>query len=286
MGRVSKPDLPDVYEYLDYRAYLRGFYLAKKQEGRGFSYRLFSRRAHVAAPNYLKLVMEGKRNLSPKVAEGFARACGLDAEASRYFVHLVAFNQAATAAERAEHYGKLTSFQRYRQAQKLDVAHAAYYSEWYIPAIRELAAAADFREDPDWISAQMLPSITPLQAKRALETLIALGLLVRDADGKLRQSESLLSTGPETRGLHIGAFHRAMTQRALESIDLVPAEERDISALTLCVRRGGLSTLKKRVQRFRRELLELSALESEPEQVVQLNFQLFPLTRSRRARAR
>jgi hypothetical protein len=40
-----------------------------------------------------------------------------------------------------------------------------------------------------------------------------------------------------------------------------------------------LRRLKERVQSFRRELLELSGLESEPSQVVQLNFQLFPLSR-------
>jgi uncharacterized protein (TIGR02147 family) len=127
-----------------------------------------------------------------------------------------------------------------------------------------------------------VPNITPLQAERALETLLDLGLLVRGDQGRLEQADALLSTGPETRGLHIVAFHRAMTQRAIESIDLVPAQDRDISSLTLCLSRGGLRTFKERLQRVRRELLELSVLESEPEQVVQINFQLFPLSRGRR----
>jgi hypothetical protein len=34
------------------------------------------------------------------------------------------------------------------------------------------------------------------------------------------------------------------------------------------------------VQRFRRELLELSDLEQQPERVIQINFQIFPLSRS------
>jgi uncharacterized protein (TIGR02147 family) len=271
-----------VYAYLDYRAFLRDHYAEKKAASRAFSYRSFSKRAGVSSPNYLKLVIDGKRSLSAKMAERFAHACGLDADASRYFVHLVGFNQAKTTTERAQYYEKLAGFQSYRKAHKLEIAHAAYYSDWYMPAIRELAASTQFREDPEWIADQLVPKITPLQAKRAIETLCDLGLLVRSATGRLVQADALLSTGPETRGLHIVAFHRAMTQRAMESIDLVPAAERDISSLTLCLGRGGLRALKDRLQRFRRELLELSALESKPEQVVQFNFQLFPLSRGGR----
>ncbi|MEO8900342.1 MAG: TIGR02147 family protein [Polyangiaceae bacterium] len=279
---MTKDAPVDVYGYLDYRAYLRDYYAARKAKSKAFSYRAFSRRAGVASPNYLKLVVEGQRSLSAKMAEKFAQACGLDSDAGRYFTHLVAFNQAKTSSERSQHYGKLTSSQHYRRAHKLEIAHAAYYSDWYIPAIRELAATEDFREDPEWIADQLVPTITPLQATRAIETLIDLRLLVRDDTDRLVQADTILSTGPETRGLHITAFHRAMTQRALESIDLVPAQDRDISSLTLCLGRGGLRAFKERLQRFRRELLELSALESEPEQVVQLNFQLFPLSRSKR----
>jgi len=216
---VTKECPVDVYGYLDYRAFLRDFYAAKKAKSRAFSYRAFSKRAGVASPNYLKLVVDGQRSLSAKMAERFAHACSLDADASRYFVNLVAFNQAKTSAERALHYGKLTSSQRYRQAHKLEIAHAAYYSDWYMPAIRELAASAEFKGDPEWIADQLIPNITPLQAARALETLIELGLLVKDDAGRWVQADALLSTGPETRGLHIAAFHRAMTQRAIESID-------------------------------------------------------------------
>jgi uncharacterized protein (TIGR02147 family) len=151
----SEPPV-SVYDYLDYRAFLRDYYAAKKAASRAFSYRAFSKRAGVASPNYLKLVIEGQRSLSPKMAERFAQACGLDGDASRYFVHLVGFNQAKTTVERAQFYDKLTGFQRYRQAHKLELAHAAYYSDWYMPAIRELAASHEFREDSEWIADRLI----------------------------------------------------------------------------------------------------------------------------------
>lgn len=272
----------DVFAYLDYRAFLRDFYQARKAKGRGFSFRSFSRRAGLKSPNYLKLVIDGERNLSPSMAERFASACSLGAEEARHFVDLVAFNQATSMAERSKHYAKLTGSERYRNAHKLDMAHAAYFSAWYMPAIRELAARADFRSDPEWVAAQLVPKITASEAARALATLIELGLVVRDTSGQIAQAEALLSTGAETRGLHIANYHRGMMQRAMESIDLVKPDQRDISSLTLCLGENGLRSFKERVQRFRRELLELSALEDDPEQVVQINFQLFPLSRGRR----
>lgn len=288
MTRTSSPSAPgiDVFGYLDYRAFLRDAYNARKQKGRGFSYRSFSRKAGLKSPNYLKLVIDGERNLSAEMADRFAAAFGLDDDEARYFVDLVAFNQAATLSERNRHYAKLTGYQRYRKAHKLDLAHAAYYSAWYMPAIRELAARSDFRDDPAWLAEQLVPPITKLEAERSLQILIELGMLVRDAAGRLRQAEVLLSTGPETRGLHIAAYHRGMMAKAMESIDLVPASERDISSLTICLGTNGLRSFKERVQRFRRELLELSALEDEPEQVVQMNFQLFPLSKGPEGKAR
>ena len=51
-----------------------------------------------------------------------------------------------------------------------------------------------------------------------------------------------------------------------------------IAALTLCLGRDGLERFKERLRKFRRELLELSELEPDPRQVVQLNIQLFPLS--------
>lgn len=282
-GSSSAPAI-DVFGYLDYRAFLRDFYNARKTKGRGFSYRSFSRKAGLKSPNYLKLVVDGERNLSADMAKRFAEACSLSDDEARYFVDLVAFNQSPSLAERNKHYARLTGYQRYRKAQKLDLAHAAYYSAWYMPAIRELAARSDFREDPDWIAAQLVPAISKVEAERSLQILIELGLLVRDAGGMLRQADILLSTGPETRGLHIASYHRSMMARAMESIDLVPPAERDISSLTFCLGANGLRSFKERVQRFRRELLELSALEDDPEQVVQMNFQLFPLSRSPRGK--
>jgi uncharacterized protein (TIGR02147 family) len=266
----------DVFKYLDYRAFLADFYEAKKR--RGFSYRAFSRASGLGAPNYLKVVIAGKRNLTPMMAERFAETCGLAGDAAAYFQHLVEFNQAKTAAERNRSYERLTGFRRYRQVQKLELAHAAYHSTWYLPAIRELCASPAFREDYDWLAAVLRPAIKPNEAKHAIDLLLDLGLIERDANGRLRQSTPVVSTGPQTRHMNIRNYHVEMLRCAARAIETVPAKERDISSLTLCLSPDGLERFKTRIAEFQRELLDLADQETERSQAVQVNFQLFPLS--------
>ena len=106
-----------------------------------------------------------------------------------------------------------------------------------------------------------------------------MGLLERDDGGRLRQVDEVVSSGAETGSIHLAAFHRMMMERGAASIDEFPREERDISSITLCVDAQGLARLKEHIQLIRKELLlDESFAEGPPVQVVQLNFQLFPLT--------
>ncbi len=272
------PPAPDVFDYLDYRAFLRDTYAHKKAHGRGFSFRAFSRRAGLKAPNHLKRVMEGERNLSAASAKKYAAALGLDGDAAKYFCDLVAFGQAKTTAARSAAYERLTGFKGYREAQKLDMAHAAYHANWYLPAIREMVLRVDFDPDPAWIADHLRPRVKVEDVERGIEVLLELGLLER-ADGTLRQPQGTVTTGAEPHGVHIANFHRQMMDRAAASIDLFAPEDRDISSLTLALGPDGLRRLKERLRRFRRELLALSELEeNEASMVIQLNLQLFPLS--------
>jgi uncharacterized protein (TIGR02147 family) len=269
---------PDIFEFDDFRAYLRDYYAYRKQHGRGFSLRTFSRQAALTSSNYLKLVMDGDRNLSGAMAERFAKACGLRGHAADFFCELVANGQAETAAERERAYRRLSSFRRFRDVYPLDRAHEAYHSQWFIPAVRELAARPDFRADAKWIGRKLLPPISTRQAAQALEVLRELKLLVEDEQGALRQAHPLLETTDRPLGHHVVKFHRTMMERAAEALDRVPREQREIASLTLCLSGAQLGALKQHLERMRRELLQEYVSGPDATRVVQLNFQMFPLS--------
>jgi len=277
---MSSGEKPNVYHYADYRRFLADHYTFAKAE-HAFSFRAFSQRAGIRSSNYLRLVIDGERNLSSAMAARFAKGCGLTGDRAEFFCELVAYCQASSIAERNRGYERLFRFRPFRAVHQLAKEQTAYHSQWYVPAIRELVRRADFQDDPAWIAVQLEPKISPAQAEKAVATLLKLGLLRRkpkDEGGGLEQTTELVTTGAGPHGHHIFSFHHMMLERAGYALDHSPRDERDISCLTLCVSDAKLQELKQRVRRFRQELLQAAEQNDSPERVVQVNFQIFALS--------
>lgn len=269
----------DIYGYLDYRAFLRDAYKQRKRTQQGFSYRAFARRAGMRSPNFLKLVIDGDRNLSMRSAEQFAQALELDSNETSFFIDLIGFGQANSSVEKNYFLERIGSYRRHQKVKRLERSAFAYLSHWYYPAIRELAACEAFTDDPQWIADRLVPKISVSQAREALQVLLELGLLVRNDDGLLIQGDSSVSTGNEMRSLAIGNFHRQMMERAESAIDAVPQRHREISGVTVALSQQGFEALKRRIHALRSEILRLAEDESAADRVIQFNFQAFPLTK-------
>ena len=72
-----------------------------------------------------------------------------------------------------------------------------------------------------------------------------------------------------------------MLKLALDAVESVGSEERDISAVTVSVSPALQSQMKEEIVAMRKRFLALAAQESEPGVTVQVNFQMFPLTKGK-----
>lgn len=273
------PLKPIVFNYQDYRLYLRDFrdYQAKHQPG--FSVRNFSRRAEIKAPTYLNLVIEGKRNLKADTVNKFLRALQLSGRESRYFETLVLFNQAGNEKDRDLYLQRLVELKPQIKLTSLKKDQYAFYKFKYFLTIHQMAYLKDFRPDPEWIAARVEPPLKPSVVAFALEALQRLKLLIQ-RDGKLQPAEVSFATPAEVSSIEIKQYHRNMVSDAKEALFEFDKEVRDFSSLTIPVPLSVLPEFKKRIQDFREEINDwLNRKESEAEEVFQMNVQLFPLTR-------
>jgi hypothetical protein len=104
-----------------------------------------------------------------------------------------------------------------------------------LPAIRELVLSPSFQEDPEWIASTLRPSIKPAEARQALDTLLELGLLVRTPEGTLRPKARVVSTGPETTGMHMTNDHAEMMRCAATAMTTVPQVDSDCTVVALAI---------------------------------------------------
>lgn len=271
--------LPNIYDYMDYRAFLNDMFRFRKQKDSYFSYRYFSGKAGFSSPNFLKLVIDGKRNLTnislAKVAKGF----GLLKQEREFFENLVFMNQAKDHEEKNYYLKKVMSIKGYTKVRKIEKKSYQYFSKWYNTAVREIIMFGGRDFTAEQVAETLNPRITPKEAEAAINLLMELGLIKKDKEGLWEQSDPALSTGPEVKSLAIANFHREMLKLASESIERYQADERDISALTLRVNSASIAEIKRRIIQFRRELLELALDEEDTDQVIQVNLQAFPLTK-------
>ena len=98
--RVNLERLKSIFEYDNYRTYLKDVYEFHKKSNKKYSYRYFARMAGFQSSNFMMLVIDGKRNLALPSIEMFAKALKLNKEDADYFRNLVLFNQAGTFEEK------------------------------------------------------------------------------------------------------------------------------------------------------------------------------------------
>ena len=269
---------PDVLKYTNYRVYLRDYYEFKKKTVPAFSLRFFAEKAGLSSHAHLKLTIDGKRNITKNTVIKLIHGLGLENQRAAYFESLVFFNQAQTDADKQVYYAQLLKASPRSKLHKMDKAQFRIFREWHHSAILEMVALKDFRPIPDWISKRLRGAVTPAQVTESLKLLVELGLLVKTANG-YRQRDPLITTDDDVQDLMVKMYHLQMLKLSASMISDLPAAERDISALTFSIRREDFPNLKKHLQLMRKELLDFSAKAGEAEDVVQVNIQLYPLTR-------
>lgn len=270
--------LPNLFEYENYREYLKDAYQALKTKDKKYSFRYFARVAGFKAHSFLRLVMDGKSNLSPGSIEKIGKAFKFNSEQQRFFKNLVSLNQARTSEEKHHFSSELLKSKNYRKIFPLRESQYFYFSRWYYTVVRELVGLPGFKEDMQWIGRHTHPPISAAEAQDAVNNLLKLELLKRDENGKLVQASAVVSTPAEVHSAYVASWHKEYIKKGADSIDTVPRENRDISSVCLGFSKENIQVVKDLIANFRKEVVELAIRQPNRNALYQMNIQLFPLT--------
>jgi uncharacterized protein (TIGR02147 family) len=268
----------DIYQYTDYRKYLRDYYEAKRATKKEFTHRHIAQAVGFKSTGTFAQILQGKTNISPQTVAQFVQFLGLKKDEADYFELMANFSQSKSHVEKKRYFERLIAFPKSKLKQ-IDSTQYAFYEKWYYSVIREVLAFHPFKDDYRELARLLEPPIATAEAQKAIKLLDELKLIRRNEAGIYEKADAVITSGYDTRSLAVNQFIIETLDLAKVALDKLPRDERSLSALTLSLPEDGYAMVEEKITAFRRELLELAQSCTDPKRVIQVNFQLFPVTR-------
>lgn len=267
-----------VFQFLDAREFLAQIYEEEKKRNSVFSHRFIARSMNARSSSFFKDVLSGRIGLNPTRARAFAKLFKLNARETEYFENLALYTQAETEEEKKHYLRKLSDTSTSRHTL-LSAMQMEYFKKGVYAAVRELVAIHEFQGDYAELGALLEPPIPASEAIEAVQLLLKLKLIKKNAQGRYERVDRVLSSGNQADPAKVKPAIRQNLALAQRALDLFPAEIRPFSYLTVSVSEESVALIRDRLRMIRREILEIVTQEQSVDRLYQLNFQLFPISK-------
>jgi uncharacterized protein (TIGR02147 family) len=266
-----------IFDYIDYRKYLHDYYTHMKSTTSYFSHRYFAQKAEIRSPNFLKNVMEGKKNLTKESVLKFANALGLRKKEVEYFENMVFFDQSKTSDKKQYYYDRMKLFSKSVVRATIEEEQIAYFSKWYHCLVRELVVIRDYHDNWMKLGSDLRPRITPAQARKSVELLIKLGLIEKKKDGTYIQTAKNVTAGNKPVDIMvIRNYHKQALENAKKSLDSFPVNDRNCSSLVMSLTEETYKDIAEEIDEFRNRITLIANKSKGSDRVYKLAIQLFP----------
>lgn len=264
-------------EYNDYRCYMQDFYDEHKRTS-SFTWREFARLAGFTSPTYLKLVCEGRSNLSDLGVERVASAMNLGGFERVFFRYLVEFNQAKDDETRKNAYASMQDIAKANKIRVVDSDAFTYFESWKNPVLRELAALMP-GATPEAVAEMCWQPITADEVRKSLDFMVKVGLLQKKSENEYVQTDKAVIGNSEVFPVTIRSMHREMAGFAQKAIDEFDVNDRNFSGVTMSVDKNAYEQIIRELESCRRKIVAIANASEKPDQVYRLNLQMFPLSK-------
>ena len=270
-------NMKPILEYLNYRRYMHDFYEERKKSS-AFSWREFAKLAGFVSPTYLKLVCDGKTNLSKPGIQKVAKAMGLEGFERTFFEHLVQLDHAKSDAEKKAVLAKIMQSAKENRMFVLNADGFRFCEHPVCPIVRELAPLMPGAL-PSEMAAKINSEVTALDVRDTLQFLVKTGLLKKTGENSYEQTSKMVKISKDALPLTVRSMNREMGRLGVLSLDSTNVDERNISGLTMGVDKITYRRIEHEVNECRRKVAAIAGECKKINQVYRLNLQLFPLTK-------
>jgi uncharacterized protein (TIGR02147 family) len=271
----AEPGRPDVFQYLEYRAYLTDYVEGRQKENLHFSKRAFSQK-YFGSTGILYEVIQGRRDLGPKLRVRCAAALGLNDKENEYFDLLVQHNQAKHDLERNFLFEKLSRFRNSKPWVVRENQHK-YYGKWYYAVVFSYLGLDKRKATPKEIAAEITPALTEGQVAEAIDMLMELELVKKSDRGYALTRNHLVSGG--FTGEVALDYNRQIQKLTSDLAHEDMMRFKAFSTQVTTVSNESLKAIRKKFVAFQQEMQDIVAKDKGTDKVCTVVFQIIPNTK-------
>lgn len=275
----AQPALPSIFEYTDYRRFMADWFEARRRTETGFSLRAFALKAGLPLSNssFFSKVIAGKRNFTLDQQFRVAKAMKLTSAEIKYFGLMVQMAQTKDPDGKKHLQAELTGYVK-SKARVLGQEAQGFYAHWQNASVRAFFGLDQKENNPAAIGRRIFPAIPAAKVEESIRLLLSLGLIVKTANGYALKERNIAADAESKES--VGRLRiLEMLRLAAEVFPVVPAADRDFSALTVYVSRQGYQAIRDKIRTFREELKTLVQADKSEDRIYTLAMQFFPNTR-------
>lgn len=265
------------FEYDDYRALLAKLMAERKARGLPCSYRWMAQQAGYTSPNFFKLVIDQERELTAEGAEKVVQMFKLSVAEGDYFRALVQFQRAKDLTDKLHYAEMLVGLKPRLATSILAKDQFEYHRKWAYVVLREVLTLREGFRNADEICEKVSLGLSRVQIHEGIVHLQKLGLIASDGQGFLRVRHQTLRSGDRVINSALFGFHLEILDLAKQALGRFKAHEREFHAVTVRLTPEAYELARRKIQKLKDEILELSEAADTAENVLQLNLQLFPV---------
>ncbi|MGZ3652319.1 MAG: TIGR02147 family protein [Bdellovibrionota bacterium] len=266
-----------IFDTQNYREFLRGTLARKNGDASGgHSARSLSEKLGIST-SFLSEVLNAKKNLSVDLAFKIAIKLNLTETESQYFCLLVQLEQEKDPLFREEISRRLAEMNPKRKSHDLSADLFRSISEWYHSAILELTYVAGPPVTAE--SAAAAIGITKYEAESAIERLLRLELLERNAEGRLQKTHAYVTSQSHVPSAALKEFHRQHLAKAGEALAEFSPKERMSATDVVAFDSRQLEQVDRLSREFSAAVMKLAEKAATKDSVYSLSVHFHPLTK-------
>ncbi|MGL1934003.1 MAG: TIGR02147 family protein [Fibrobacterales bacterium] len=275
-------DTQNIFNYRNYREYLKEYHTFQKSVDKTFSHRSFAKKAGYSSSGFYSNVVHGVHNLTKRYIPLFIKGLNLTGDEALYFELMVHYTHADSPQGKQVYLEQMIDLMP-KSVKMLKQSQGSFYETWYHAAVLAALTIIDIGDEYQELAQFINPPIKKVEAKRSLVLLKQLMLIEVNELGFYKPVDQKVFGGEEVGVYKIHQFQSQMMTRAMCAQEMYTPKERYITTKTISASKEGLERIKKMAHSFALEVDRISHADVNSEQVLQLNVQCFPLTHSKEA---